>query len=296
MNSKILILYLLLFFLFFNAPLHSKTGETQVISEIIPHTVSPTLTRYNFTVRNTRGTVASNVQLWVSIPVATTSYQRCVSITATHDFTIETDEAGNRMAHFTFEILPPYGRTYVSLTARAAGSPEPQPVPLCDPKAYLRSSELADFDSQAFDSCPSFDEGTPSQRVARIIAWVQRTLTRDQFHERPRSASFALTQGKGDCTEFMYLVIALCRRAGIPARAVSGFVCPRNTVVTPYMYHDWVHWYDGKVWRIADAFARSAPQNYIATRMHTWPETVKGTPLFFRCSGSGITAKMSKPK
>ena len=37
------------------------------------------------------------------------------------------------------------------------------------------------------------------------------------------SATYCLEQGHGECTEYAALFVGLCRAAGVPARAVTGF-------------------------------------------------------------------------
>ena len=41
-------------------------------------------------------------------------------------------------------------------------------------------------------------------------------------------AAFAIEKGKGDCTEYSALFVALCRAGGIPARVVAGFTHAQN--------------------------------------------------------------------
>jgi len=51
-----------------------------------------------------------------------------------------------------------------------------------------------------------------------------------------------LATKRGDCTEFSVLMVALCRAAGIPARANVGIMCARNI----FAYHMWPEVYVGQ--------------------------------------------------
>ena len=79
------------------------------------------------------------------------------------------------------------------------------------------------------------------QTVRNIFQFVTDTLTYDNSLSQARSALQALRTGKGDCTEYTELMIALCRANSIPARYVNGFVTRGGSVTNPR--HNWVEVY-----------------------------------------------------
>ncbi len=102
---------------------------------------------------------------------------------------------------------------------------------------------------------------------------------------------------QGDCTEFMYLFAALCRAREIPARTIGGFVCTGNAVIKPGDYHNWVEFFDGRFWRLADPQRKrwlKHGSHYIAMRVIA--ET-PGDPLAgfhrFRFNGEGLKVRMN---
>lgn len=62
----------------------------------------------------------------------------------------------------------------------------------------------------------------PYLRLRRILKYVAENLVYERQTEE-HGALWALLHGRGDCTEFSNLMIALARAAGIPAKAVMGY-------------------------------------------------------------------------
>jgi hypothetical protein len=250
--------------------------------------------RYSFTVRNTTSALASNVAVYAFAPVLTTAHQVCTSIMASHAFVREADAAGNVMLQFAFAHLPPYATKRITVEATLDLRDTPVPQPLESPAAFLAADRHTDMREPDVGAVPAFAGGTRSQHVARITAWVRTALRQGQYRAAPRGAAAALAAGEGDCTEFMHLVMALCRRAGIPARGASGFVCPRNMTLQPAMLHDWAQWHDGTTWQMADAYEPAqtvAPARYIMVRQ-AMPAGTASAPLY-GCHGLGITLHMN---
>ena len=54
-------------------------------------------------------------------------------------------------------------------------------------------------------------ERARSARRRPIFQWVSQNVKDDGYSAKDRGALYALTNRKGDCTEFMYLFVALCR-------------------------------------------------------------------------------------
>lgn len=56
------------------------------------------------------------------------------------------------------------------------------------------------------------------------------------------TASQSLEMKKGVCQDFAHLLISLCRKAGIPARYVTGFMQGEGFT------HAWIEFYDAGFW------------------------------------------------
>jgi hypothetical protein len=66
------------------------------------------------------------------------------------------------------------------------------------------------------------NEGGLHDKVLEIYTFVVTHL-RYRVQDEERGALWALDNGVGDCSEYSYLFVALCRAAGIPAKIQAGF-------------------------------------------------------------------------
>ncbi len=89
------------------------------------------------------------------------------------------------------------------------------------------------------------DRGGIIEQVRRIHDYVTDRLEYERDH-RWDAADTVLHRGTGSCSEYSYLMIALCRLNGIPARYAGGSWLGEGTPTTPYVdrvFHRWVEVY-----------------------------------------------------
>ena len=135
--------------------------------------------------------------------------------------------------------------------------------------------------------------GDNDLRTAKnIFQWVAKNIRYSGYLAQPRGARDALEHRQGDCTEYMYLFMALCRAAGIPARGLGGYVVTRNMALDPAAYHNWAEFYADGRWRLADpqknVFDREQTQYLVMRRIHEGP----GSFRRFQVTGEGIRVEM----
>ena len=90
---------------------------------------------------------------------------------------------------------------------------------------YTQPEELAQSDAPEIISevrSLTKDVNDVHDKVSRIYNFVTSHL-RYVRQEHERGALWALENGTGDCSEYSYLFVALCRAAGIPAKIQAGF-------------------------------------------------------------------------
>jgi transglutaminase-like putative cysteine protease len=135
------------------------------------------------------------------------------------------------------------------------------------------------------------------ESAEKTFQWVISNVKYSGYTRNDRGALYALRKKEADCTEYMYLFAALCRANQIPARGIGGYVCTQNAVLRANEFHNWVEFYDGKVWRTAD------PQRkvFMKDESHYLAMTIIGesalNPLAgfhrFRCAGNGLKVRMN---
>ncbi len=193
--------------------------------------------------------------MWTYAPVEQTATQHRTHLKASHPYEVLSDDAGNHILHFLFEDLPPYATKIVTITVDLLLSETPlsTPNPSQDGNSYLRAEQYCESDDPDIAQlAQQLHTSTPAATVKNIIDWVASHVNYIGYLKNPRGARYALKYKQGDCTEFMYLFMALCRAAGIPARGVGGYVTSKSTILKPAEYHNWAEFYDDGIWKIAD--------------------------------------------
>ncbi|RLI21094.1 hypothetical protein DRO54_04650 [Candidatus Bathyarchaeota archaeon] len=85
------------------------------------------------------------------------------------------------------------------------------------------------------------NETNPQKLALKIADFVSKTLVYEVQNEE-KGAKWALANQRGDCSEFSYLFVALCRACGIPARIKAGFAFSSSNEETT-MGHMWAEYY-----------------------------------------------------
>jgi len=271
-------------------------APAQAADEAPPAARLPRHIRYGFTLQNTRGSLLEKAELWTYAPVRKTATQECVGIKASRGHEMAEDELGNQVMHFSFTNLAPFGSAIVAIDADLLVADQPEPSAI-DAARHLRPERHVEWDDPEFARlAPTFSETDKGRLAEAIFEWTSRSLKDTGYLRDPLGALRALKEQRGDCTEFMHLFLALCRRNGIPARGIGGYVLDRNAVLRPAAYHNWAEFHEGGAWRLADpqrkVFRRQASQ-FIA--MQILGETTNAMGAFprYRCSGEGLKVTMN---
>ncbi len=111
-------------------------------------------------------------------------------------------------------------------------------------KRYTQPEELIESDNpQIISTAQSITSGeeNPYKKVQKIFDFVIRHV-RYELQEEEQGALWALKNGVGDCSEYSYLFVALCRAVGIPAKIQAGFAF-KNVGETLRDGHMWAEFY-----------------------------------------------------
>ena len=172
---------------------------------------------------------------------ADSAYQKIFfdSITPPPD-SVTIDPDGNWLASFTAGDITVTGQAHILIDPLTTFADAP-PEKYLSPTAYWPST-----DPQIINLAKSLK--TPR----KIYDYVVQNVNYEYSAER-KGALTALSSGKGVCTEFTDLFIAIARAAGIPAREVNGYGYTTDPgMQTPI--HSWPQYWDSarRIWVSVD--------------------------------------------
>ena len=253
--------------------------------------------RLGYSLRNTRSAPAPIAELLVRMPLTRTPWQTCDAPTATRAFERQCGADGGHLLRFAFTNLPPFAceSIWVDVDVRMRETPGADSG--ADGAAWLAAAAPFDFRDPAFAAVLRTLGGGPGRQTGELGGMIARyageRVHGGGFSGGQRPALEVLRDGRGDCSERMALVVALCRRAGIAARGVGGVCTPRDRVVRAADFHDWAVYREGAHWRLSDPGARpAAATDYVAFQ---W---IDGGPADgvavrrYRAAGDGVEARM----
>ncbi len=214
------------------------------------------IVRYQMEVQNKTAIVQRNVEVYAYSPVPESAFLKIRKVQATVPFTAFDDESGNRILRFEIERLPPYATRVITITAEIGVAEKPQHMRLGDSARYLAGQKYVETDNMEIRTLAKrLSAGEPVGTLRNILKWESRNIRYAGYIRDDRGALYAYKHRKGDCTEYMYLFMALARLNGIPARGVGGYIAANSQKLNPETYHNWVEVYLNGRWRIID------PQN-----------------------------------
>ncbi|MFO7706612.1 MAG: transglutaminase-like domain-containing protein [Desulfobacterales bacterium] len=252
---------------------------------------------YRFTLQNTSNRSLPSAEFVTYAPVGETAFQQCLRLESDHPFQERTDAAGNRIVQFTFDRFPPFASKIITLKADLQLTETPRPEAPRDFAPYLTPEKYIESDHpEIIRTARALTGETPLKTAENMCRWVAGSLRHEGYDRRERGALYALQHREGDCTESAYLFVALCRAAGIPARAVGGYICLQSGTLKPGGYHNWAHFHDGTSWQTADpgnGVFRAQAADYVVMRvMGASGEAADPGFQRFRLKGAGLKARM----
>lgn len=254
--------------------------------------------QYQFTLQNKTNRLVTNAEFWAHAPVKQTTTQRCLRIESSYPHELITDSFGNQILHFTFDKFPPYATSIIAVKIELLLSTTPNSLAVPNLQTFLKPEKYIESDNLELRRlAQTLKAATPLQTAEKIFNWVAGNVRYAGYLRNDRGALYALRHREGDCTEFMYLFVALCRANHIPARSIGGYISTQNKILKPGDYHNWAEFYLDGAWRISDpqnkVFMKDQ-SNYIAMRLIS-TSTENSMPQFsrFRFKGAGLQAKMN---
>lgn len=252
--------------------------------------------QWAYNLRNPAAVLQDKVELLVPAPYPGLAYQHRHSLTVSHPYTVETDVYGNEVLRIQVGKLAPYAQSRVLLRT-VITAPTARPVAATIPKAFLGAARHLEVnDERLRQLADRLKADSPAVTVRNIYDWTVQNLQVQEYNPTDLGALAALTAQAGDCTEFAYLVTALSRINGIPARVIEGYQLTGQAQVQAADYHAWSEFYANGKWHLVDAHKRvfdtPAAGQYLGLRILADDATPTVAGLRFRALPDSIKVEM----
>jgi transglutaminase-like putative cysteine protease len=136
-----------------------------------------------------------------------------------------------------YSAVATVGKIHWPIDPEKIGPLSEVPGPVAD--VYLQDGPFLKIHDPALEQAAREavgDERRPFQMTARILSFVNKRLTY-KMHSAKLDAVETLRLGHGSCTEHSFVIIALARTLGLPARYIAGSAIRRDLVHGEYLDH-----------------------------------------------------------
>ncbi len=187
---------------------------------------------WRFEIESSPGT--ERVTFICTLPQTITNRQRVRRLTFNPQPTMRFSEGGNEYARYDLSCPPRRSKINIAaelelarcdmetLSARPAETDWGDSGALSD---YLSAERMIESDAPAVRQiAAAVPEGPAIATVKAIFETTLAHLQKSEYMTDDRGAAGALAAGRGDCSEFSDLFVALCRARGIPAFVNEGFI------------------------------------------------------------------------
>jgi hypothetical protein len=153
---------------------------------------------------------------------------------------------------------------------------------------YTKPEELIESDRKEIISAAEGTIGNETdthEKVLKIYDFVTKHVRYKAQHDE-MGALWALNNGVGDCSEYSYLFVALCRAASIPARIQAGFAF-HSASETTEDGHMWAEYYlENYGWIPVDATWRlfDTLDNRHFSSIQSTPKVIPYANYIFNCT------------
>ncbi|HEY0065193.1 MAG TPA: transglutaminase-like domain-containing protein [Telluria sp.] len=211
--------------------------------------------RFVMTFNNPTPALLTGQMFWGYLPAQALPRQRLQAVQVSMPHSVREDALGHRILELAFAPFPGLGQQVVTVTAEVQLGAAPAAQAAAGPgKGWQGAERYIESDAPAIVALAATLRRPQAVDSARAIYdWVRANLQYAGYVADDHGALDALSSGRGDCTEYANLVVALARAAGLPARMVGGYVLDRDSAPRPSDYHNWAEVYLDGDWRLLDA-------------------------------------------
>lgn len=211
-------------------------------------------------------------KIYCYIPASIPNQQSLIKLDSSAPFTLTHDRLGHNIICFTFERFGAFSTqiisTHLNLVLKTVKLDQQEFFGEWLVRDIFIESDAVEILEIAAELARANDLATAKS----IFNWTRTNINDSGYLAEDRGALEAMRTKHGDCTEFSYLIVALCRANNIPSRVVGGYVVQSDAVLAPYNYHNWAEIYINGNWLIADAqkgFWDPLSSDYIAFKYYS---------------------------
>ena len=272
--------------------------NSNISQQTTPEYQQERLLRFSYEITNQNSVAIKNAKFSSYFPIEQMPSQLTKQVNTVNQYSLQKSDLGNQVAHFDLGFIPPYGKKIIKFTATIKTALEPNYLESSDQGLYLAAEQYIEKDAPEIkEVAETLKAKKDKDTVKNIYQWASNRIKYAGYVSSDKGALFAIKNLSGDCTEYMYAVIALARALDIPARGIGGYVYPNNAIVSPSDYHNWAEvYFDGR-WHIVDAQKKSFSENntdYIAMRiLSDTSNSLLGSSHRFSTADDHLTVKMN---
>lgn len=224
-----------------------NSAESGAVNDVLGNSVESSI-RFVVELKNQTSTHIESAEVTILKPIALEQRQNVIDI----DTKLSSTSPGESVLKFQLESIPPFGQSIITLTASV--KTVSSPAMCCSPdEKSLKGGKYLSLDSKEVKGLITELSEQDGMYISNIYQWVKDNVDYSGYIQEDRGALYAIKEKKGDCTEYMYTMLALLRGKGINARGYAGFYLDRaNQLVRAKDYHNWIEYYSDGAWRIMD--------------------------------------------
>lgn len=209
---------------------------------------------------------------WCYLPMGIDSLQRLRAVDVSMPYRVTEDAYGHHVLELEFGQVAPLEQKVVTVLATVDIAPQVQAAALPHASAWLEPERFIESnDARLRELAMTLRRASDLDTARAIYDWTATHVEYAGYLPDDLGALYAFLHGRGDCTEYADLVVALARANQLPARMVEGYVTERDAEVRSVDYHNWAEVFIDGAWRIVDAQKRNwlaARSGYVAYRVY----------------------------
>lgn len=250
-NYLIILLFIYLLLGCSESTVEMSSTQLRHITENINPNTRTLVFRYEVT--NKANKLLTNVNVRIAAPVLESQRHSIDSLDINTTYKLEVDKLGNQTILIDFDSFAPFSTQVVTVKVKLVDLIKEE---IKEPSAdlFLSESALVPFSNVEFSKVNQLIKGESDLiTITQAYHWVNSHMSYSGYLSSDYGALYALRKGRGDCTEYMYLLAALLRANNISTRLVAGYVYPGDHLVDASDYHNWVEVFHKDKWQVVDA-------------------------------------------